>query len=401
MDKVINRYFKNTANMLNIKAFSLLSTFVFLIFIRSMKIWFLQNNISFLIIYSTTISLLYLFYFRGRITKENAYISLLLGITLFYCQQYTSIEVVLMVIFKIIVITGIITLSNTQKKNLLNFITKSFSLIIFISIFVWVLFLLGANLPHTLYETTTARTLTNYYFFLYDEQTTAFFPRFSSFFEEPGHLGTISSLILIANNFNLKKNNSWIICISLIISFSLAAYILTTIYLFIKYTILEKKIVYLLIITTAIFFLGSTIKENNILNTYILSRLIYEDGNISGNNRVSVNFEEYYHNIFLKSKNIFGGLGTINLEHMLNSPIGNGYKVFFVQYGIIGIFLVLISYCKLLKNRFSQYGILLLSIYLLSFIQRTYILWDCQIILFIITTAYYNAESQSNEYNRH
>jgi len=51
--------------------------------------------------------------------------------------------------------------------------------------------------------------------------------RFNSIFLEPGHLGMISSFMLFANGYNFKKKECWVILFAIILSLSLAGYVLT------------------------------------------------------------------------------------------------------------------------------------------------------------------------------
>ena len=82
---------------------------------------------------------------------------------------------------------------------------------------------------------------------------------------------------------------------------------------------------------------------DNLLHNLILLRLEVEDGDIVGNNRVTYGFEADFQK-FLNSDQIL--LGT-DFEPTSGE---SGYKVFFYDYGIIGILLLSLFYLSAFHN---------------------------------------------------
>lgn len=118
----------------------------------------------------------------------------------------------------------------------------------------------------------------------------------------------------------------------------------------------------------------------------IVERFEYnEEKGISGNNRTTASFDSYYAHFFQTGDCLLG----VGKEEFLQATWGprsggnSSYKTFIVQYGLIGIFLVFLFfsvYAYLHKSR-SLLGLLLL--YIASFWQRPYALWEVELFLFI------------------
>ena len=78
--------------------------------------------------------------------------------------------------------------------------------IIAISLFFWILFLVGFPLLHGLLSSDRVYTFDNYYFFIRGTYfSEGVFPRFCSIFLEPGYVGCFSSFMLFLNKYDLHK----------------------------------------------------------------------------------------------------------------------------------------------------------------------------------------------------
>ena len=102
-----------------------------------------------------------------------------------------------------------------------------------------------------------------------------------------------------------------------------------------------------------------------------------DTGKLSGDNRVS-----YATDLFIATldiKTLFWG--GIDIEQ--HGLAGTGIKMYVLQFGIIGVFATFFMYYNILKNRSYKYGIFCLLVFIMSFIQRCYAIWFCQIFMFI------------------
>jgi hypothetical protein len=220
---------------------------------------------------------------------------------------------------------------------------------------------------------------TNYYFFLLlDGALNQIIPRFHSIFLEPGHLGTAVVLLLSTQLGKWKKWYNVVLLVALFVSFSLAAYGLLTIIIFLHLWIKRKKILLrvaasLLLIAAVI---GGSFLYNggdNMLNTLIFMRLEVNDtgDDFKGNNRVSSTFETEYES-YMQSSDIFFG------RKVDNSIMGGnaGYRVYIYTYGIVGLVLCYLFYIIAMHRApDTRAFISMLILSLVNFWIRAYPLW--------------------------
>ncbi len=227
----------------------------------------------------------------------------------------------------------------------------------------------------------------NYIFFILPIEY--LFPRFSGPFIEPGHMGMISVFLIYANNFDFKSRKFlWILLIGVLFSLSLAAYILLTISIILKIRIKFRTVLISFILILGISYIITEIWDNgdNPVNNLIYSRLEYdEEKGIVGNNRTFERTDNYY-DIIVKSGDILIGKGSKYMHEMFltGQIMGAGYKMFFMQFGIIGTIIVFVYYFIIAKscpNKYYAYSFLL--IYIISFLQRAYPYWIAWLLPYI------------------
>ena len=201
------------------------------------------------------------------------------------------------------------------------------------------------------------------------------FPRFHSVFLEPGHLGSACVLLLLTQYGNWKKWYNIILLIATLMTFSLAAYVLLTITIFLNLWLQGKDVLYklltvvlmLTVVTIASFYYNN---GNNLLHDLIILRLEVYDGEMVGNNRTSEDFETEFDN-YITSSDVLTG------RDMPKDISGNsGYKVFIYENGFIGLVLVLLLYVSSMWYA-TNYKALIATyiIAVLAFIVRGYPLW--------------------------
>jgi hypothetical protein len=121
---------------------------------------------------------------------------------------------------------------------------------------------------------------------------------------------------------------------------------------------------------------------NNAINNLILMRLKIENGDIVGNNRVGRDFDDYFQQ-FMNSDNKFLGIGEAKYSKMIWKSGNAGYKVFILQQGIFGTVLLFLLYFSMVIFKKSKLSLMFLVVYILSFLQRAYALWDVELLIFI------------------
>lgn len=250
-------------------------------------------------------------------------------------------------VFYSAIFLSLFTISVDELKRLMKFICVVMGSLLTVSIFYFVLYILGFPLPSMpIAHEVLMYSYTNFYFFLIDDRTFyVLIPRFQSVFMEPGHLGTASVFLLLTQLGKWKKWYNVVLLIATIMTFSLAAFVLLAMVLFINAWLKHQRILpkILLIIS----FLGITTvgaifynDGDNMLNSLIIERLVVDDGKLAGDNRVTDTFEAAFDD-YMKSDDILFGRDFELAEFGWGNA---GYRVYIYDYGLIVLLLTIIFY---------------------------------------------------------
>lgn len=250
-------------------------------------------------------------------------------------------------VFYSLIFLSLFSASITELKKLMKFLCKVMAILLAVSLFFFVLYILGFPLPNSpIAHEELMYSYTNYYFFLIDDRS--FFvliPRFHSVFMEPGHLGTAGTFLLLTQLGNWKKWYNVILLVSTILTFSLAAFVLLVMVMFANAWIRRKKILskllflagFLAIVTVSAIFYND---GDNLLNTLIIERLEVNDGKLAGDNRVTDTFEAAF-NDFLQTDDILFGREYEFAEFGWGNA---GYRVYIYDYGLVVLVLTILFY---------------------------------------------------------
>lgn len=277
-----------------------------------------------------------------------------------------------------IVTTFFVTIASYEFKSKLykslDFFLKFLCLI---SLLGWFGLMFGLSLPH--YHTVTNDYYDHevYYLFLFNRTEFEFLPRFAGQFLEPGHLGSTCCMMLFINRYNLRKLSNWIYLVSIAMSFSLAAYCLFCIGLFLYFYFSGKKVLMKLLL--ALSFVGAlyvfAITYNNgenDVNNRIFARLEFVNGKMVGNNRTAPVFDSYYNN-WLDRGDVFLGFGRGNLQRHKELQLGTaGYQRFLFQHGFLGVILVFLLYAMIFMRDRSRLGFGFALLYIICNFIRDY-----------------------------
>lgn len=234
-----------------------------------------------------------------------------------------------------LVITLFILLKDKIKLKIFELFTTLFSVSITLGVFFWLVsfffgksFYLGdCRVGERIFELYPFYVIEYVPFQLFEIN------RFSSVFDEPGMLGTLSVFVLAAKKFQLGEDYRLIpILVGGIVSASLAFYALAVFYWLFSFQIKFKQIVYLVIIVL-VFLLVDKVLDGVLLER-ILFRLNVSDVS-ELDNRMSNSFGHIF-NHYLQTDNIILGMG-----HNAHTAFGggsDGLKVFFYNYGLVGFF---------------------------------------------------------------
>lgn len=378
-------------------------TGILLMFITSMYPWFVWNNNN-ITLFSCLFTCIVAFscfsfqpgMFRPLTTKDVLFLVVLIGVMM-YDSLILNINGKIQYIILSIVVYSILRLRPKYHEELLSFITKSFAVILFISIIAYILYFLG-RLPISpqYIELSDGRySSQNYYFFILTmRDTVADYIRFKSIFMEPGHLTMGLVPLIFANRFNLRNKYVLILFVASILSFSLAAYIV----MFVGYILLYlniKNLRKLLVGIAAFFFVIFTINitgNSEVLNIFLWERLeVTTNGTIAGDNRVTDAFQRVYENT-INGPNALWGDNTIDVT---SYGAISGYKKYIVQHGFIGAILITILFLFFTLT-YRTWSIFVYSIvFLLLLYQNAYPFWYCIILMYTLGCCIYREYENS------
>ena len=291
-----------------------------------------------------------------------------------------------------IIVYSVIVLNIEDKYLLLKVITRITSVILCISLVAWLLFLLGVPLPHSaeFLHTDNYHSYINYYFFLQVAREFSVIPRFLSVFKEPGHMASICVLLILAN-IKFEKRSKFdiiILSVSLILSFSLAGWVVMAISLLIMSSFERRyRIVKLIGVVMLFAFLFAEFGSNqdSVVNEYIFQRLEYDENiGIVGNNRTSDYFDIKYKQ-FKESTDVWFGISSQIKEGDNWTEGCSGWKVAIVHHGYIGflfLHLILITYFYVYRCR---HGFVFLLAYLILCYIRAYFVNPYWLYIFLLS----------------
>jgi len=194
------------------------------------------------------------------------------------------------------------------------------------------------------------------------------FYRFHSFLNEPGFVGTISSLIIVALKFDFSRYRIlYVYLLASCLSMSLASYL--TLFIGVLYFTSLKRALYFIIP----FFIIATFNYD-LFDRYILSRIFTDEGGFIDDNRTSLSFDAKFGQL-LNSNNIFLGLGKG--QHTLSTQDGgvSSWKAIVYNNGLIGLGIYLTIFMTIffaIKRRGlnNNYYYLFLFVFLLTIYHR-------------------------------
>lgn len=342
--------------------------------------------------------------FVSKKRQVSLFVCFILWLYLYVFHAEQGPEIFTTFVTRLLPIVLVILLTQDEKKLLIDYTSNTFAIICFFSLFFYLLWFIGVDLPSSTLEHSDSfyGEFYNYYFFIIHNDL-GLFTRFQGVFTEPGHLGMFSAFLLYLNLYNLRKWQCWIFLISLLWSFSLAAYVLLLVG-FIIFRITSARnvvlvtihsfLVMLIICVSSVIFYFSY--PDSLVSIFILSRLeLDENQGIAGNNRNDAYFMKYYEKIQNKSE-YFIGVGSEKYYDMFNSGGNSSYRVFIVQYGIVGLLLLLLFGISIVNITPSNLYWGLLLFYCISFLQRPYALWEIELFPFICFSGYYKYHFNRN-----
>ena len=311
-----------------------------------------------------------------------------IALVLIFLQMYVAglgnINLYIMSVITSFPLVVVILLRREYLLDLFETFQKVLSIILGLGVFFWLLHLFGFDLPsqdiaYGKVEDYDGSLVDQYYFsnhYLYLVDKTWFirpfadvpsFFRFSSIFLEPGYLAIMMMFLLFINKFDFKSTRCKIYLATLVLTLSLAGFIMTILaFVAHKMQYSRRRISILCGIGFSLFFgylfFTSYNGGENVVNEAIISRLqVDEEKGIAGNNRTSEAMDAQYEDFLASPEIIYGLRDSKKLE------FGVGYKAYLIKNGLIGLFLfvLFLFWIARLQNNYKSF--VLLGLYLLMF----------------------------------
>lgn len=295
----------------------------------------------------------------------------------------------------------ILLIRKDKSLLFLKYFKTLFCLTLLLSLFIYILIVfLNLNIPYKSIPPLNPGKLSDYsqYPFLVSNRPLGISNlniRFSGMFDEPGVIGSLAVIFLVADRFNLKTKQNIILLISGLLSFSLYFYISILVYFI--YLVSTK---YRILIIFLCFLLYSITIKIEALNTLVWNRITIEDGSITGDNRSNDALDIIYQN-FINSDDFLWGKG---IEYALYHADGaSSYKIFLLAYGMIFCivaFLAFTLYAYFNINKFKNV-LMFLFLFVSMFYQRPgFIIEPANFFLFIVTIYAINLYKDNEIKNR-
>ena len=249
--------------------------------------------------------------------------------------------------------------------------TKIYVYLMLLSCIVYLLVLIGVPLPHEYWslDDASSYTIVDVYAKICGVSTM----RFCAYFQEPGVVGTISAIILMAYRFRLKPLYLAVLVFSGIASFSFAFFIIIGLYAIICSQ--SWKVTIGVVIVSGILYLCFY----DLLNELVLYKITYGE-NALDFNRTHGDFNSFYES-FKKTNAYYWGLG--GGTSLIYNPGGAYYKDIIVDYGVVFFVLYTISYMFYSRVIIKPYlsWISYLLVLLLILYQRPFIVLPTYLFL--------------------
>lgn len=287
------------------------------------------------------------------------------------------------IIIKFIMIILFLLLPEKERRNIFELYTRLFALSLIPAICFSVLSIIGFDVPYDVIASSQEIKVNQNFEYIHypgsvfceNRYSISRFKRLCGIYDEHGMAGTVAGLLLAGNQFKLKKHKELvIILVGGILSVSLAFFVIVGLYY--VYVLLKNRkkkrlitLISLILICAGVLFL---LRNNEVVNRLVISRLRITY--LMSNKRADSTFIALFSD-FLRSDNILWGYGNNN--PIFNTVDAASYKVLIYDIGFVGFFIYVLwfLYWGVRNAGKNIEALILLVLFMLSFLQRPWILY--------------------------
>lgn len=264
----------------------------------------------------------------------------------------------------------VLLLEDNLKLDLYEYLIKGFAILLGVSIIFWIPQIFGRPLLPGISDFYGAWSdrygdygyiFENHFLYvvnlrMHDDQLL----RFSSIFLEPGYLGCLLAIILFVEEYKLKKWHNAIFVIALILTFSLAGWLVFGVGFFLlQMKNSSNRIFKLILLFTTLYlfdyFFSTLNGGNNVVNEFILERLKFDSsrGTIEGYNRTEEAFDEWFNSFMFTKDAVFGN--PSKYQALWSDSVNVGWKYYVACNGFTGLLAYILYLLSVVRANGSKY----------------------------------------------
>lgn len=388
---------------LNFKYFIAI-TFAFIL-VGSLEPYFFWRERWFEVIALTILVISLTLYFGKRGLQNDSIFNLLLFSFLILALQFSYNGVSLNIRFSFLLILVFLTFSKDIQSQIADYSRSLLAYILLIGLFVYILLVLGINLPYSELQPINslkqeAGIFYRNYFFITTIDSLTFalgsgeIHRFQSILDEPGKLGTICALLLAFDDFKFRTWKEYVFMLSGVLSFSLAFFIIVFIFALFR----KPKLGILISILSSIFyFFRDNLSSLKLIDKYLYQRIdLINEGLGKVNNRESDCFMSYFDEASDLNRLTWGlGKGA----HSSTGCDVSSALAYIYNFGYFGLTVTLLVYLAIIikyhnNSIFNANNLFFGFVSILLLYQRPAILSFWFFVFFV--TKFYNNETIKN-----
>ncbi|KAF1086093.1 hypothetical protein SPSYN_00831 [Sporotomaculum syntrophicum] len=273
-----------------------------------------------------------------------------------------------------LLICEFLLLDTFSKLKVFHYFRKIMVVLLFLGILVYGMrMLLGTGLFEKAYFYSKVLAAHGYYYLHFSHfyiLEGGYVSRMCGPFNEPGVVGTFAALLLIADQFNLRKIGNLILLVAGVLSFSLAFFILCAGYV-VFCAITEKRKDLLAMIMVGLFllvYLLPYLRSVNPVVDELAARFEISGKGLAGDNRTNRAYDAFFA-VYMQTEERWLGLGT-GVNDRFGATLS--YKDLIIDYGLVGFACLMLG--LLLLPMAGKWGerkcIYFVLLFLISIYQR-------------------------------
>ena len=344
-------------------------------------LWTLFDN-NYFKLFIVLISCLLFFFFTDRLEKKER-VMMISYILIYILYVLTNINWV--VVFSLLLFLVPFARESFYRKTFDSFYNV-YCVVVGLGLVVWIIHLLGFLEPYaTIEQNSDLRDNPFDVYPLVVCERDMFAIRFGACFDEPGVVGTMSVLLLMAKSFNVRDWRSWVVFISGVFSLSFFFFGILGFYLVYYSIFVKKNILFILLLSLLVVFAYLKTKDDPTMDYLVWQRFEFDktEKKFSRDNRMTEYGEQYYEKIRWTSEYWFGVNDWMKFWNLAAG--GSSYKIVVMRNGMVFYALYTLWFLLFAKQKIKRRKLFYLFciMYLATVYQRTNLYDPVYTFLFI------------------